>query len=181
MYFTVKNNEDIELINEYLLTKYFINYKINDDCIERIQDYKTENIKRIFTKNQYDSPNVRHIYYWFDNEYELNDFILRMKQSTINKYKKYYEHLYVDFEKKLQLFKPNYIKKTESSIDIDELSSMTITYYNLEKHVNLFKHKYEKLNIWEKDKFLNYDCYDEKFSLIKLKEPSSYILNESNK
>ena len=180
MYFTVKNNEDNNFINEYLLLKEH-KYLIiqDDDIVDRIYYYEKDGLYKIITKNIYELPNIRRIYYWFDKEEDLDLFIRNISQTTISKYKYYYYDLYINFQTKLDKFLPSFKSRIEKSVDIDEQKSITFTYYNLEKNTNQFKHKYESLLNWNKNIFLNYDCYEYEMKLINLQEPSRYI--EANK
>ena len=179
MYFTVKNNEDNNIINEYLLLKEYKQFKIHDDVIDRIYYYEKDGLFKIITKNIYELPNIRRIYYWFEKEEVLDLFISNITQTTINKYKYYYYDLYINFQTKLDNFTEKFKTRIEKSVDIDEQKSLTFTYYNLEKYTNLFKHKYESLLNWNKNTFLNYDCYEYEIKLIRLLEPIKYI--ETNK
>ncbi len=176
MYYTIKNNEDKDIINEYLLLKEVaITTILHDDVIDRIFYYKKERLYKIITKNIYELPNNRRTYYWFDKEEDLDLFIKNITQTTINKYKHYYYDLYNNFQTKLDNFVPSFKSRIENSVNIDEQKSLTFTYYNLEKYTNLFKHKYETLLNWNKNIFLNYDSYEYEIKSINLQEPTKYI------
>ena len=180
MYYIVANKEINEYLNEYLLTKKYKLYKLNHEVLDRIYYYYDENIYLLISKNIYNLPNIRKYYYWFENKSVLSCFIERLKQTTIKKYKQNYFNLYKDFEKKLNDFKI-YNKQFEKTNNkaIDELRSLTFTYYELNKFTNLFKHKYENLDRLDSSIFENKELNINTFKseVINCPEPQECILN----
>jgi len=145
MYYIVKNNEDNELINEYLLLKDYKSIKVEDEVIDRIFYYEKEKLYKLISKSIFDLPCIRTVYYWFEEKSHLESFISNIIQTTIKKYKLYYYELYVDFQRKLDNFTVNYNSRIKNTTNIDEQKSLTFTYINLEKNTNTFKHKYTYL------------------------------------
>jgi hypothetical protein len=179
MYYTVTNKETIEYLNEYLLTKKYDLYKLNHDELDRLYHYYEEKIYLLISKNIYNLPNVRRYYYWFEDNNMLNLFIQRVKQTTIKKYRQNYFNLYKDFEKKYNHFKlhSKYFKELENK-SIEELKSLTFTYYDLKKYTNIFKHKYENLDKFDSCMFEKYELNinNLELNLINYPDPEQCII-----
>ena len=177
MYFTIKNKEDQNLIQEYLLTKSTTIYKLNHDELDRIFYYKSEKLYLLFTKNIFERPNVRRTYLWFENEIDLNMFITKIKNTTIKKYENNYFELYKEFDEKLTNFKNGDMFKNLNTKNIEEQKSLTFTYYNLQKFSGIFYAKFDYLLNWNSDILSKFDIYEEECKLIKYDNPEDYINN----
>jgi len=175
MYYYIEDTEINEYINEYLLSKKYKVYIINDKIVERIYYYDIENVYKIITKSVIEFPYIRKYYYWFDDESSFNAFVENVKRTTINKYKNYYLDLYNNFARQVRFFRINLEQRINKITNINEEKSLTFTYYNLEKHMNLFKHKYEILCNYNNQTFINYDNYKIQNKIINLQTLYDYI------